>query len=306
MIGLPERTKTYQNHHLDGTRWDAYRPRDGDIVIATSYKAGTTWTQGIVANLLFPDQAFPQPPWQMSHWLDMRVMPLEDVIAALEAQSHRRFIKTHLALDGLLYYPQLRYIFVSRDGRDVFMSLWNHYRDYTDETYSRLNETPGRVGGEIPRSPDDLHDFWRNWCTRGWFDWERDGWPFWSHLGVTQSWWNYRHLPNVLVLHFADMKRDLAGSVGRVADFLGIEVTPERLGQVVEAVSFESMKRRGSDYVPNGGAHWKGGTDTFMNKGTNGQWQGVLSAEELTLYDTACDRALSDDCRAWLEAGDGA
>ena len=56
MAGLPERTRSYQNHHLDGTRWEACRPREGDIVIATSYRAGTTWTQGIVANLLFPDQ----------------------------------------------------------------------------------------------------------------------------------------------------------------------------------------------------------------------------------------------------------
>jgi len=57
MAGLPERTRSYQNHHLDGTRWEACRPREGDIVIATSCRAGTTWTQGIVANLLFPRSA---------------------------------------------------------------------------------------------------------------------------------------------------------------------------------------------------------------------------------------------------------
>jgi aryl sulfotransferase len=138
MAGLPERTRIHQNHHLDGTRWEAYRPREGDIVIATSYKAGTTWTQGIVANLLFPDQRFPAPPWQMSPWLDHRLRPLEDVVSGLEAQRHRRFIKTHLSLDGLPYYPQVSYIFVSRDGRDVFMSLWNHYRNYTDEFRVRV------------------------------------------------------------------------------------------------------------------------------------------------------------------------
>lgn len=45
----PERTRTYQTHHLDSTRWDAFVPRDDDIVITTAYKAGTTWTQRIVA-----------------------------------------------------------------------------------------------------------------------------------------------------------------------------------------------------------------------------------------------------------------
>ena len=138
----------------------------------------------------------------------------------------------------------MNYIFVSRDGRDVFMSLWNHYTNFTDDRYKIINETPGRVGGELPRPPDDIHEFWSSWCTRGWFDWESDGWPFWSHLGTTQSWWNFRDLPNILLLHYADMTRDLTGCVGRVADFLGVSVTGERLAQVVEATSFDSMKKR--------------------------------------------------------------
>ena len=50
-LGPPERTRTYQNHHLDSTRWDAVTPRPDDIIITTAYKAGTTWTQRIVAAL---------------------------------------------------------------------------------------------------------------------------------------------------------------------------------------------------------------------------------------------------------------
>jgi aryl sulfotransferase len=49
---LPERTRTYQNHHFDSTRWDYFVGRPDDIVIATSY-TGTTWTQSIVAHLRF-------------------------------------------------------------------------------------------------------------------------------------------------------------------------------------------------------------------------------------------------------------
>jgi len=56
MAGIAGKDQKLSNHHLDGTRWEACRPREGDIVIATSYRAGTTWTQGIVANLLFPAQ----------------------------------------------------------------------------------------------------------------------------------------------------------------------------------------------------------------------------------------------------------
>jgi aryl sulfotransferase len=55
--------------------------------------------------------------------------------------------------------------------------------------------------------------------------------------------------------------------------------------------------------APLGGELWKGGADTFLNQGTNGRWRDVLSAAELALYDAACDRTLTPDCRAWLENG---
>jgi len=303
MPPAPERSRTYRNHHIDSTRWDAFTARADDIVIATSYKAGTTWTQAIVANLLFADQPFPAPVWEMSPWLDFRPRPLDEVLEKLEAQRHRRFIKTHLPLDALRFFPELKYIFVSRDGRDVFMSMWNHYTNYTDETFARINGAPGRIGAELPRPPADIHAFWHDWCTRGWFGWETDGWPFWSHLAVTQSWWQHRRLPNILMLHFADMKADTAAAVRRIAGFIGIELSTARLASIVSAVSFKAMKQRGEDYAPSGGATWKGGSDTFLNKGTNGRWRGVLSPRELALYDAACDRALSPDCRAWLENG---
>ena len=125
---LPQRTHVYRNHHLDSTRWDDFVPRDDDIVIATPYKSGTTWMQGIVGNLILPQE---QHPHQSSPWIEMRLHPFEEMMAQLAEQPHRRFIKTHLPLDGLPYYPQIKYIVVSRDGRDVFMSMWNHYKSYT-------------------------------------------------------------------------------------------------------------------------------------------------------------------------------
>lgn len=303
MFTLPERSRTYRNHHLDSTRWDAFRPRHDDIVVATCYKSGTTWTQAIIANLLFPESRFPAPPWTLSPWLDLRLSPLAATIAALDAQQHRRFIKTHLALDGLRFLPQAKYIFVSRDGRDVAMSLWNHYSNLTDEAYALYNDTPGRIGPGMPRAPEDLETFWRDWCTRGWFDWEQDGWPYWSHFSVTQSWWNHRHQPNILLLHYAEMKRDLPGTVRRIADFIGVETTPERLTAVAEATTFEAMKQRGADYAPGGGARWQGGFDTFFHKGANRRWDGAISAEGLALYDEACARVLDPDCRRWMESG---
>ncbi|SFI28484.1 sulfotransferase domain-containing protein [Nitrosomonas sp. Nm34] len=303
MPTLPKRTHIYQNHHFDSTRWDYFEPRENDIVVATSYKAGTTWTQAIVAHLLFPDGNFPAAPAEMSPWLDMRIMPLEVVLNKLKAQTHRRFIKTHLPLDGMLYSEKIKYLYIARDPRDVFMSLWNHYKSMKDEFFTLMNLLPGRVGDELPRPPDDIHTFWRNWITRGSFAWETDGWPYWSHLSNVQSWWNFRHLPNIQLFHYNDMLEDTEREVRRMAAFLEIDVSENTWADIIQAVSFAEMKRQGDRYAPGGGHFWKGGAQTFLHKGTNGRWREVLSDEEITLYEAACDRALTFDCREWLESG---
>ena len=303
MPKLPERTRVYQCHHFDSTRWDYFEPRNDDIIIATSYKAGTTWAQAIVAHLLFPNGDLPAGLAEMSPWLDMRILPLEVALNGLGAQEHRRFIKTHLPLDGMRYDERLKYLYVARDARDVFMSLWNHYTNMTDETVMLMNLLLGREGDEFPPAPDDIHTFWRNWMTRGWFEWETDGWPYWSHLSNVQSWWNFRDLPNIQLVHYTDMLEDTEREIRRIADFLEIEVPVDSWLDIVKAVSFTEMKRRGDFYAPGGGQFWKGGAKTFLHKGTNGRWRDVLSDEEMTLYDAACERALTRECREWLENG---
>ena len=86
MAHQPARTHAYQNHHLDSTRCIWLEPREDDIIIATSYKAGTTLMQTIVANLLFPDDDMPAPASDLSPWLDFRLFPLELVLGQLEGQ----------------------------------------------------------------------------------------------------------------------------------------------------------------------------------------------------------------------------
>ncbi len=303
MPSLPERSRIYQCHHFDGTRWDYLERRPDDIIIATSYKAGTTWTQAIVAHLLWPGGDLPAPPSVLSPWLDMRAVPLEVALNELKAQAHRRFIKTHLPFDGMIYDERWKYLYVARDARDVFMSLWNHYTNMTDEIKALFNTLPGRVGDPFPEPPDDIHTFWRDWMTKGWFDTDTDGYPYWSHLTNVQSWWDVRDRPNIQLIHYADLLADTEGEMRRIADYLEIDVPEDHWPSIVEAVSFKNMKEKGEVYAPAGGTMWKGGAKTFLHKGTNGRWREVLSDEELELYDAACDRALSADCRAWLETG---
>ena len=299
---LPKPIRIYQNHHLDSTYWDHYRPRDDDIIIATSYKSGTTWMQNIVLNLIFLGQEVPSVSGT-SPWLAFRPSSIADRIAGLEAQTHRRVIKSHLPLDGMPFHPPVNYIVVARDPRDVFMSFWNHYSNYTDQFYQRVNGWPDLVGDPLPRSPEDLHQAWSDWIGRGWFPWESEGYPFWGNMHHTKTWWPYRNLDNILFVHFNDLLADLPAEIGRVANFLSIVVSEEAIATISQAVSFSAVKNNLAKHYPGSQETFADGANTFFFKGTNGRWQGVLSDEELALYEAKAAAVLPSDCARWLEQG---
>jgi aryl sulfotransferase len=300
----PEVRHIYQNHHLDTTRWDGFETRPDDIVISTAYKAGTTLVQTIVMNMLFPNGDMPGPVLAISPWLDLRLKPLDEVTAALEGQTHRRCIKTHLPLDGLPFYDHVKYVMVGRDPRDVLMSLLNHWGSHTAEFYEAVNGTPGRVGEEFPQFNDDVHATWRAWITRGWFPWETDGYPYWSLLHHAKTWWAFRHLPNIEVVHYNDLRADLEGQMRRLAAYLEIDVPEELWPGVVDACRFETVKADPDKVIdPMYNVLFEGGGDAFIYKGTNGRWKDVLDEDDLALYEQAMAKTLPPDCARWLEQG---
>jgi aryl sulfotransferase len=215
MAALPQRTRVYQCHHLDSTRWDDVVPRPDDIIITTSLKAGTTWTQRIVSLLVFQTVELPKTLHWISPWPDSRfVIPKAEMAAVVEGIPHRRFLKSHLALDALPYWPSTKYIYVGRDTRDVFMSTGNHVRAYTATARQLLSSGENAPSEPFPELPDDIREFWRVWITRGTYPWESDGFPFWSHHHHARSYWDFRHLPNLLFVHYND-GRDVRGDEAR-------------------------------------------------------------------------------------------
>jgi aryl sulfotransferase len=298
----PERTREYRNHHLDSTRWDTFVPRADDIIVTTAYKAGTTWTQRILAALLFGPGPLPAPFQELSPWLDSRFMgPLEPMLASLDAQTHRRFIKSHLAADGLRFFDEAKYIVVGRDTRDVFMSLFNHYSSYTDFAYALFNDAD-RPGPEFPRCPASPRDLWPRWIGEGWFDWEPDGWPFWSHHRHLSTWWDARDTANILFVHFGDLRADPEAEMRRIAAFCGIEVAEESWPALVQIVGFDAMREEARAEGEGISMVFEGGVDRFFHKGTNGRWRDVLTDDDLALYDKAA-ATLAPNLRAWLEGG---
>jgi len=304
---LPQRTRTYRNHHLNSTHWDRIKLREDDIVISTSLKTGTTWMQRIVSLLVLGPGPLPGSLAMLSPWIDSRFWLNADAMAALaEGQTHRRFFKSHLPLDALPYDPSLKYIYVGRDGRDVFMSFVNHWAAYTDFIYDRLNSGDEFCGEPLARCPDDIHQVFRDWVSRGSFPWEQDGYPFWSHLYHAQSFWAFRHLENLYFVHFNDLKADLEGEMRRLAAFLEIEVAEKLWPSLADGATFDTMKKEADALIPETEIGFKGGGKTFINKGTNGRWRDVLTTDELAEYDAAVRRTLEPTCARWLEHGSAA
>jgi aryl sulfotransferase len=291
-IQWPQKQRELHNHHFDSTVWNDFKFRDDDIVIGTYAKSGTTWLQQIVSQLLF-DGAEGLEVAAMSPWLDLRVPPKDAKLAAVEAQTHRRFIKTHLPVDALVLSPRAKYIYIGRDGRDVIFSLYNHHANATEDWYRAMNDSPDRVGPPIPRPPDDIRQYYREWLMG-------DGYPFWPFFEHVRSWWEVRDLPNVMLLHFSRLKRDLPGEIRRIAAFLDIPIDEARLPAIVEHCSFDWMKRNAGKTVPAGGTFWEGGAETFIHKGVNGRWRDVLSPDEAGAYEVKARAELGEPCAAWL------
>jgi aryl sulfotransferase len=284
-----------QNHHMDSTRWDDFPLRSDDIVIATYAKAGTTWLQQIVGQLVLKGE--PMLCSALSPWLDMRLAPKEEVFAQLEAQTHRRFIKTHLPVDALPWSPDVKYLYVARDVRDLIWSLHRFHSDMTPLFLDLLNNTPGRVGPEIAPADPDIVAYYRTFL-------ETDAYPFWAFWSHVQGWWEMRDRPNVRLIHFNDLKADMEGQIRSLADWLGIAIDPETWPAIVAHSSFDWM-RQASEAAPPSMINelFGDGMTALVHKGTNGRWKDVLSPQDVALADEMAEKHLSPDCAAWLRQG---
>ncbi|CAF1196983.1 unnamed protein product [Rotaria sordida] len=301
-IVLPEKEYELQDHHSDSTIWNEFQFRNDDVIISTYPKSGTTWMQQIVFQLLFNGKEDLQVH-KMSLWLDFRLNASssrygskEKLLQAIENQTQRRVLKTHLPLGALVFSPKAKYIFVGRDGRDAVWSLYNHHSNYTDEFYDRLNNSPGRVGPPIQRPQPTFVEYFHNWL-------EKDGAPFVPFFENIRSWWNVRHLPNVLLIHYSQLKSDLPGQIERIAQFLDIAVdrSSAEWNDILEHCSFDYMKINANKFIPDD--IFIGGPSSFFRRGTNDSWKHILTKEDCQRYEEKAQSELGAEAARWLAKG---
>ena len=173
-------------------------------------------------------------------------------------------------------------------------SLYNHHKNANAAWYGALNDSPGLVGPKITPPTTDIVPYFRDWLAF-------DGHPFWSLWENLRWWWAIRDLDNVLMVHYADLKRDMEGEMRRIAAYLDLD--PTNWPAILDHCSFPYMKAHAAASAPLGGIFWDGGAETFIHKGTNGRWQGELTASDIAAYEARALAELGPDCAAWLASG---
>jgi hypothetical protein len=252
-----------------------YAPGKQDVFVMTYAKSGTNWVMQIVWQLIPHCQKDFDHIHSVVAWpdavLNTRTMrnyaiPLDKATGWRTAPERKRIIKTHLNWELVPYSDQARYIAVLRDPKDVFVSSYIFIRDFF-------------FGGAMPSVDAMCRSFVAGKALTG------------SWAANAAGYWAQRHRPNVLVLSFASMKRDLEGTVRLIAGFLDIHVSDEIIQEVCRRSSFEYMKNIDERFAPYRGAPWRK-RGRMMRSGQQGRSSELLSAEQQEQIDASCIAAL--------------
>jgi hypothetical protein len=279
----------------DSARWEGFGFRSGDIVISTRSKSGTTWMQMICALLVLGTPDLPAPLSTLSPWLDHKVEPLEAVLARLEAQQHRRFVKTHTPLDGLPVDARATYVVVGRHPLDMAVSLYHQGENLDRARIAELTGVPARPAPPRPSA----HDWLVEWTREETTALERPD----SLVGVlhhaSDAWTRTRTTSNVVLVHYADLVDDLPGQMRLLAARLGIGRSGEDIDRLAAAATFARMKERSRELAPDTLGVLKDDA-AFFRRGRSGAGRELLTAEETAAYERRVAVLAEPDVVAWL------
>ena len=83
---------------------------------------------------------------EVSPWIDCLFPSKEERLEIVEHQSHRRFLKSHLPVDTIVFSPKAKYLYIGRDGRDALWSLYNHHKNLKKNVIDSIDSVPERIG----------------------------------------------------------------------------------------------------------------------------------------------------------------
>ncbi|MEE9427146.1 MAG: sulfotransferase domain-containing protein [Paracoccaceae bacterium] len=290
-VTMPKRSKTYSGSMTQSAVWENFTLRGEDIIISTPPKCGTTWTQSITMMLIFGKPGMDIGIGDISLWLDCGFKDQDEIVTRLNGQTHRRCIKSHTPLDGITYSPDATYIAVYRHPMDVHFSMRKHVENLKDDV--DLNQT---------QFPDDIGEGFRMFVENGLTGSGTDDLTVASIIEHYMSFKNWAHLPNIYLFHYADLTRDLAGQMQRLASIYDIEHPSDLMAELVDAATFKRMKSNAHTAPKRTSSVFKNPA-RFFSTATSNKWEQHLSAKEEATYNARIAGLLTKADRRWLEWG---
>ena len=100
------------------------------------------------------------------------------------------------------------------------------------------------------------------------------------------GWWGHRDDEHVLFLKYEDMKKDLPGAVASISKFIGSDVSPAVLDQIVARTTFDEMRKD-----PKANHSWTAhrrdpNEPPFMRRGAVGDWKHLFSKKQSKRVDS--------------------
>ena len=280
--------------------WNEIEMRDDDIIIASTVKSGTTWLQQIVAQLTSCGE-YNDNISETSIWIDnRREYNQEQIIEILNNQKNRRFFKTHSPSNIVLKNKNKnpKYIFITRDFRDVVWSFYNHFINskYKSDVKNNIMTVEKKL-----RECNNPYDFWKIvMANKHLFNEYDDYRIIWSYFNTIKSWLNVKDNKNVHILHFNDLKNNLNGNINKIAKFLGYDYNENILNKIYEKCTFEWMKKNSRKCVP---PNFINKSKNFINKGINKRWENILTEEDLEIYNKIISSFFDKKTIEWIENG---
>ncbi len=255
--------------------FNGYRPTAHDVFTCCYFKAGTNWTMQIALQIAHRGRASYEHIHDLVPWPDgptgrfQVAVPIDDARTWQRSPTGLRVIKAHRPFDEIPYSPDSRYICVVRDPKDVFVSSYHFVRS--------VNMGPlmpaVSVWLDYFLSPDFAFGNWARHLT---------------------SCWQARKRSNVLFLTYEEMKRDLPGAVRRIADFMGVELSPDEFDAVVQQSSFAFMKRINHKFEPGMIVPWADSERSMIRRGACGDSAELLTPQQQQRIDDHCRAELAD------------
>ena len=234
---------------------DNFNTKDGDVFVATYVKAGTTWTQQIIHQLLRkgePGGNYTETvPWLEAAASEM-LQPREMAHHTLDTINNLpgpRYFKTHATVSDLPRgKANIKVIYVARNPKDSMVSLYHHAKSKPEFGYT-----------------GDIQTFFN---------------IFLSSKAENASWFNHvidwynkcKAEPSThLFLQYEEMYQNPSKAVKTIANFLNIDVNDEIIAKVVKNSSISEMRSSsnmaGLNHFRQGGyGNWRNVFTVGMNE----------------------------------------